>query len=88
MKTKTTRKGKSTQPRWVMSETGETVAILLDINEFKDIQRRLGEIATGEEENSTDGLGLLEQGEADIKADRLTRHAEVVKLVRKQRRNG
>ena len=88
MKTRTVRKKKSSAPRWVMSEAGEAVAVLLDINEFKDIQRRLGEIATREEENVSGALVLLEQGEADIKAGRLTRHAEVAKATRKRRRNG
>jgi len=88
MKARTVRKKKSSTPRWVMSETGEAVAVLLDINEFNDIQRRLGEIATREEESAPEALALLERGEADIKAGRLTRHAEVAKVIRKRRRNG
>ncbi|MBI3244348.1 MAG: hypothetical protein HYZ49_18875 [Chloroflexi bacterium] len=87
MKTSTKRKRKNTEPRWVMSEAGEAVAVLLDINEFRDMQKRLGEIATREEESAPDALALLEKGEADIKAGRLTHHADVVKAVRK-RRNG
>ncbi len=87
MKTRTKRKRKNIEPRWVISEAGEAVAVLLDINEFRDMQKRLGEIATREEESAPDALALLEKGEADIKAGRLIRHADVVKAVRK-RRNG
>jgi predicted transcriptional regulator len=51
------------------------------------VEQEAGEIATREEENSPEALELLKKGEADIKAGRLTRHADVVKAVRKSRRS-
>ena len=76
---------KRIEPRWVVSESGEPVAVLVDIDEYNDMQRRLGEIATREEESNPAALTLLKKAEADIRAGRLTRHAEVVKTVRKRR---
>ena len=84
-----TAQRKQTRPQWVVTESGKPVAVLVDIHEYNDMLRRLGEIATREEEGSPDGLALLEKGEADIMAGRLISHAEVVKSVRKpKRRNG
>jgi tetrahydromethanopterin S-methyltransferase subunit G len=70
-----------------VSESGEPVAVLVDIDEYNEMQRRLGEIATREEENDPEAVAWLEKAEADIRAGRLTRHAEVVKTVRKRRRH-
>ncbi len=79
-------KRKRIEPRWVVSEAGEAVAVLVDIDEYNDMLRRLGEIATREEEQDTEALTLLEKAEADIQAGRLARHEEVVKAFRKRRR--
>jgi hypothetical protein len=85
MPAKTISKRKPIKPRWVISESGEAVAVLIDIDEYRELQRRLGEVVTREEENSPEALDLLKKAEADIKAGRLTRHADVVKTVRKRR---
>jgi len=79
-------KSKQTKPRWVVSESGEAVAVLIDIDEYRELQRRLGEIGTREEENLPEALELLKKAEADIQAGRLTPHADVVKAVHKRRR--
>jgi len=85
MPAKTISKRKPIKPRWVISESGEAVAVLIDIDEYREMQRQLGEVATRAEENSPEALDLLKKAEADIKAGRLTRHADVVKAVRKRR---
>jgi len=87
MSVRTIPKRKPIKPRWVISESGEAVAVLMDIDEYRELQRRLGEIATREEENSPEALELLKKAEADIQAGRLTRHTEVVKAVRKRRQH-
>ena len=82
---KTVRR-KPAHPQWVVSDSGTPVAVLVDYQEYNDMLRRLGEIATREEENSPDGLALLEMGEADIKAGRLVLHAEVERSIREDDR--
>jgi hypothetical protein len=84
MPAKTISRHKPIKPRWVISESGEAVAVLIDIDEYREMQRRLGEVATHEEENSPEALDLLKKAEADIKAERLTRRTEAVKAVRKR----
>lgn len=51
------------------------------------VEQGPGEIATQGEENSPQALKLLKKAEADIQAGRLTRHANMVKTVRKHRRS-
>ena len=79
---------KRVEPRWVVSKSGQPMAVLVDIDDYNDMQRRLGEIATREEENAPDALALLEKAEADIRTGRVKRHAVIVKSVRRRRRNG
>ena len=86
MAVRSVSKRKRVEPRWVVSESGEAVAVLVDIDEYNEMQRRLGEIATREEENASEARALLEKAESDMRAGRLTRHADVVKAVRKRRR--
>ena len=86
MALRTVSRRKRSTPRWVMSESGEAVAVLMDIEEYQEMQRRLGEIATREEEGDPEALALLERAEADVKAGKLTPHTEIKLAVRKRRR--
>jgi PHD/YefM family antitoxin component YafN of YafNO toxin-antitoxin module len=85
MPAKTISKRKPIKPRRVVSESGKVVAVIIDIDEYQELQRQLGEAPTPAEENSPEALELLKKAEADIKAGQLTRHADVVKAVRKRR---
>ena len=79
MPAKTISKRKPIKPRRVISESGKVVAVLIDIDDYREMQRQLGEAETRAEENSPEALDLLKKAEADIKAGRLTRHQALIR---------
>ena len=72
----------------IVTEAGEPIAVIISLYDFEEMQRRLGEIATQEEERDPEALKMLERAEADIAAGRLLPHEEVVAMVKEAGEKG